>query len=261
MASGLISTEQFEALLAEGNVTVLDVRGPTYFMGHIPGAVATRWQDFTDANHPVKGMLHADANVLAERFSALGVKNDRPVVICSEPFENWGAEGRFFWMLHYLGHEGVHVLDGGYPKWKQEKRATNMLPHRASAGAFTPAVRPETLIGRDEVAACANAGDAVIVDTRSEKEYRKEGRVPGARHLSWMNLYAEDGTFLPPEKLAEQFAGAGLDPDKTIIPYCTGGVRSAVVFMILHLSGYKNIRNYDGSWWEWTHDGKMPVEK
>lgn len=261
MASGLISTEQLEKLLEDEGATVLDVRGPTYFMGHIPGAVSTRWQDFTDPGNPVKGMLHGDAQVLADRFSALGVRNDRPVVICSEPFENWGAEGRFFWMLHYLGHTDTRVLDGGYPKWKQEKRPANMLPSRAGEGGFTPSPDPATLIGRDQVRACVDAGDAIIVDARTEKEYRKEGRVPGAVHFSWMELYAEDGTFLPPEKLAEKFAGAGLDPDRTIIPYCTGGVRSAVVFMMLHLSGYKHLKNYDGSWWEWTHDGKMPVER
>lgn len=263
MASGLISTEEFDRLRRDAGVTVLDVRGTAYLKGHIPGAVSTRWKDFLDPASPSK-LLHPDGNVLAKRFGALGVADDRPVVLYSEPFENWGAEGRFFWMLHYLGHDDVRVLDGGYPKWKREGRATTLIPTRPQKAPFTPRVREEALIDREGVAKCVGMPPneaAVLVDARGEDEVRKEGRVPGAVNLPWSSLYRADGTLRPEAELRALFETAGITPEREVIPYCTGGVRSALVFFALHLLGYPHIRNYDGSWWDWRLDPELPVQR
>lgn len=265
MASGLISTERLAALREEAgaDLTLLDVRGrAAYLKGHIPGSIATRWQDFVDGASPVKGLLHPDSAELARRFGALGVTNDRPVVVYSEPFENWGAEGRFFWMLHYLGHDDVRVLDGGFPKWRREEREVAHMPTRPHPAAFTPLMRMEAFIDREGVAARLDDDpDTILVDTRSGEEYRKEGHIPGAVNLPWVSLYTEAGTTKPPEELRAILETAGITPDKEIVPYCTGGVRSAWVFCVLHLLGYTRLRNYDGSWWDWTHDDRMPVER
>jgi thiosulfate/3-mercaptopyruvate sulfurtransferase len=265
VASGLIATDALDALRGEADatgVTVLDVRGmAAYLKGHIPGAVSTRWQDFLDPDSKVKGILHPDSAELARRFGALGVTNDRPVVVYSEPFEYWGAEGRFFWMLHYLGHDDVRVLDGGFPKWRREGREVAHMPTRAALRPFTPVVRLETLVDRAGVEAAVEDAEAVIVDARSSEEYEKEGHVPGAVSLPWSALYTGDGTVRPEPELRALLAAAGVTPDREIVPYCTGGVRSAWLFTVLHLLGYPRLRNYDGSWWDWTHDGRMPIER
>ncbi|MDH5525767.1 MAG: sulfurtransferase [Nitrospirota bacterium] len=263
MPSGLITTGELAELIAAESPAILDVRGNlAYLKGHIPGSVATRWQEFCDPSHKVKGMLHPDHSVLAAGFSDLGVAVDRPVVLVSEPFENWGAEGRFFWMLHMLGHDDIRVLDGGYPKWRDEGRATAMLPTRPRTVKFVPNLRTGTSIDRDGVAACMNgaAPGTVVVDTRGADEFADQGHVPGAVNLPWSAMYRNDGTFLLDTDLLPMLEKAGISPDKEIVPYCTGGVRSAVVFMVLHLKGYPKVKNYDGSWWEWTHH-KMPVSR
>jgi thiosulfate/3-mercaptopyruvate sulfurtransferase len=263
VASGLISTEQLAALREGAGATVIDARGTAaYLKGHIPGAVASRWQDFTDPKSPVKGLLHPDSAELARRFGALGVANDRPVVVYAEPFEHWGAEGRFFWMLHYLGHDDVRVLDGGFPKWRAEGREVAHMPTRAVPATFSPVLRMDGFIDREGVAACLEeAPDTVVVDCRSSKEYAKEGHIPGAVNLPWVSLYTEAGTVRPEGELRALLEAAGITPDKEVVPYCTGGVRSAWVFTVLHLLGYKRLKNYDGSWWDWTHDGRMPIER
>ncbi len=263
MASGLISTDELARWLHQKQpVTVLDVRGKgSYLQGHIGGSVVTRWQDFTDGG-PIKGILHPDSAVLAERFSALGITNETPVVLVSEPFENWGAEGRFFWMLHYLGHGDIRVLDGGYPKWKREGKPIALLPSRASKGQFTPLLRMDTAIDLEGVEACLNNDpDTVIVDTRGSDEYAEEGHIPGAVNLPWVSLYGDDGTLKPPDELRGLLAQVGIIPDRRIVPYCTGGVRSAWLFFVLYLLGYERVQNYDGSWWEWTDDPARPVER
>ena len=263
MATGLISTQALADLQPGADVTLLDVRGMgAYLKGHLPGAVPTKWQDFVDSDNPVKGILHPDSRVLARRLSDLGVSNDRPVVIYSEPFENWGAEGRFFWKLHYLGHTDIRILDGGFPKWRREGRDIARLPSRPRPGTFTPILNVETLIDREGVVACLNdSPDTVVVDARGSDEVAKEGCIPGAVNLSWLSLYAEDGTLRPEAELRALCEAAGVTPDKEIVPYCTGGVRSAWVFFVLHLLGYPRIRNYDGSWWEWTAHADAPIER
>jgi len=262
MPSGLVSTEALPGLLADG-AALLDARGmPAYVMGHIPGAVSTRWQDFVDPKAPVRGLLHPDSGELARRFGALGVSGDRPVVVYSEPFEHWGAEGRFFWMLHYLGHDDVRVLDGGFPKWRREGRDVARMPTRPVPADFGAALRMEAFVDREGVQACLNERpDAVIVDARSGEEYRKEGHIPGAVNLPWITLYAEDGTLRPEAELRRIVAAAGITPEREVIPYCTGGVRSAWVFFVLHRLGFPRLRNYDGSWWDWTADPALPVER
>ncbi len=262
MASGLISTQQLEQLLASGPVTLLDVRGTgSYLAGHIPGALATRWQDFTDPDTKIKGMLHPDSRVLAERFTTLGVANDTPVVVYSEPFENWGAEGRFFWMLHYLGHDDVRVLDGGFPLWKKEGRSVARVPSRAKGGGFTPIIRIESAIDKEGVIGCLNdSPDTLVVDARSSEEYAKEGHLPGSVNLSWLTLYNEQGCLKPESELRDLLTAAGITPDKEVVPYCTGGVRSAWFFFVLYTLGYPRLRNYDGSWWEWSADPALPLE-
>ena len=92
------------------------------FGGHIPGAVHSTWHEYSDPNAVPKGLLNTDLGQIERLLRRLGMNQDSDVVIYSNPFDNWGDEGRMFWMLEYLGHKRLRILDGGWVKWTDEKR-------------------------------------------------------------------------------------------------------------------------------------------
>ena len=120
----LIDCETLQARLGQPGLVILDVRGrSTYeFGGHIPGAVHSTWHEYSDPEAIAKGLLDPDLKRLEQRVQSLGINRDSEVVIYSNPFDNWGDEGRMFWMLEYLGHKNIKVLDGGWVKWIHERR-------------------------------------------------------------------------------------------------------------------------------------------
>jgi thiosulfate/3-mercaptopyruvate sulfurtransferase len=99
----------------------------------------------------------------------------------------------------------------------------------------------------------------VLLDVRSDAEWagarrylsRTGGRIPGAVHLVWRDLLAPDGTIDRSAALAARLASLGLSPDRAVIAYCVGGVRSGEAFVALKALGFRDVRNYDGSWWDW----------
>jgi rhodanese-related sulfurtransferase len=120
----LIDTETLQQNLGQPGLVILDVRGRAAyeFGGHIPGAVHSTWHEYSDPHAVPKGLLDPDRGRMEQKIRALGISQDSEVVIYSNPFDNWGDEGRMFWMLEYLGHTRLRILDGGWVKWVQEKR-------------------------------------------------------------------------------------------------------------------------------------------
>src|SRR2546428_12767404 len=138
MASMLVTTEELDAMLDRDDVVVVDVRSKLAFMasGHIPRAVVATWHDFSDPNSAIKGLLDPDLGRLEKKLGALGISKDRQVVVYSNPFDNWGDEGRMYWMLKYLGHPNVRVLDGGWIKWSAEMRPFEWVPAQPRPTTF-----------------------------------------------------------------------------------------------------------------------------
>jgi thiosulfate/3-mercaptopyruvate sulfurtransferase len=118
----LIDTEILQKQLGKPKLVVIDVRGSAAYEygGHIPGAVHTTWHQYSDPNAVAKGLLDPDMNRMEQKMRALGLSEDSEVVIYSNPFDNWGDEGRMFWMLEYFGHRNMRILDGGWVKWITE---------------------------------------------------------------------------------------------------------------------------------------------
>ena len=112
----LIDTETLALNLGREDLVIIDVRGQGAYTSHIPGAVHSTWHEYSDPQATAKGLLDPDVARLEKRLQALGINNSSDVVVYSNPFDNWGDEGRMFWMLQYLGHKSVKVLDGGWPK-------------------------------------------------------------------------------------------------------------------------------------------------
>src|SRR5712692_774178 len=159
MHSMLVTTEELDAMLDRDDVVVVDVRSKIAFTasGHIPRAVVATWHDFSDPNSAIKGLLDPDIGRLEKKLGALGVSKDRQVVVYSNPFDNWGDEGRMYWMLKYLGHPNVRVLAGGWVKWSAEMRRFECGPANPRPAIFKANVDPTLITNKAEVRKLAEA--------------------------------------------------------------------------------------------------------
>ena len=267
----LITTEELAGMLDRDDVVVVDVRSKMAFMasGHILRAVATTWHDFSDPNSGVKGLLDPDIGRLEKKLGALGIGRERQIVVYSNPFDNWGDEGRMYWMLKYLGHPNVRVLDGGWIKWSAEMRPFECGPANPRPTTFKAEVDPTLVTTKAEVHEIVSESHpgTVVVDARAPEEYEgavqrgiaRSGHIPTAVNVPWNQFFNADGTVKTTDQIREILREAGVTPDKKIISYCTGGVRSAWLYFVLKLAGYEKVKNYPGSWWEWGNDYLLPV--
>lgn len=240
-AAGAVSLDdnvRAESIVQAG-ATVLDTRSTAaYLVGHVPGAVAVDWR-IGVIGGPRSGLLGPPATVAAA-FGALGVSNNRPVLVVGDWAASWGEEGRIAWDLEYLGHTDVHVLRGGMGTWAgaREPGLTRAMP-----GDFVATPREELRADRNEVKRAP-----VVLDVREPDEFAGSnaylaaygGHIPGAANLPWRSLAA----------------GAKPTHAPTVV-YCTGGVRSAFAWMLLSAEGYA-VANYDGSWWDWAAHEPIP---
>ncbi|MCI0527369.1 MAG: sulfurtransferase [Nitrospira sp.] len=273
MEKMLISTQELDELLNQQSpVVLLDARPVmSYLFSHLPGAVNVNWKDFSDPALPMKSLLDSDLARLEKKVGALGVSQDRRVVVYADPFESWGDDGRIYWMLCYLGHPMVQILDGGWFKWKREGKQVERGPGKAAPAQFTAGVNPDLLMTKDELKKRINpiSTGTTIIDARTPEEYLgqrssglpREGHIPGAVNIPWNSFYNADGTVKSPEEIRKTVGGSGVTGDKEVVTYCTGGVRSAWLYFTLRLAGFDKTKNYAGSWMEWSQDLDLPIEK
>jgi len=267
----LIDTETLSQNLGREGLVIIDVRGISAYTTHIPGAVHSTWHEYSDPHAVAKGLLNPDLSQIEQRLVTLGVSNSSDVVIYANPFDNWGDEGRMFWMLQYLGHQSVRILDGGWVKWVAEQRPLAHNPVKPSPGSFRATVKPEFIVMKDELKKLVKRPhpDTQIIDARSVEEYAgkevdglpRGGHIPSALNIPWNRFLNRDATVKNLDAVTKMFEEYGLQPNQEIITYCLGGIRAAWVYFLLGLVGYENVRNYPGSWWEWSRDFAAPAEK
>ena len=268
----LIDTETLEQNLERAGLVVIDVRGRAAyeFGGHIPGAVHATWHEFSDPHAVAKGLLDPDPARLEQKIQRLGINQDSDVVIYSNPFDNWGDEGRMFWMLEYLGAGNLRILDGGWVKWVAEKRRYEHGVVTPSRGNFKAAPNTDLIVLKDELKKLVRRPhpETMLADARSLEEYvgkeiagiPRPGHIPSAVNVPWNAFLNADATVKDLEVLRATLEEKGLHESREVICYCTGGVRSAWLYFVLRLAGYPKVRNYPGSWWEWSRDFAAPVE-
>jgi thiosulfate/3-mercaptopyruvate sulfurtransferase len=268
----LIDTETLQQNLGRQGLVIVDVRGKAAyaFGGHIPGAVHATWHEFSDPDAVAKGLIDPDVRRLQEKIRALGISDDSDVVIYSNPFDNWGDEGRMYWMLEYLGHPRLRILDGGWVKWVAERRPYEHGETRVKPGTFTAAPRPDLIVMKDELKRVVKRPhpETVIADARSLEEYLgkevqgipRPGHIPSAVSIPWNQFLNPDATVKDVQAIKTILDDKGLHESHEVVCYCTGGVRSAWLYVVLKLAGYGKVRNYPGSWWEWSRDFAAPVE-
>jgi len=207
--------------------------------------------------------------VLEQKIGALGIGSGSRVVCYGDPMNGYGEDGRLYWMLTYLGHADTAILDGGWTKWQQEKRPVERGPAKSPQPAhFAAAPRPELLIDREELKRRLAAREGVaVIDARSPGEYRGQGmggrggHVPGAVNIPWNGFYNADGSIQAPEAITAALKQQGVEASKEFVVYCAGGVRCSWLFALMTRAGITNVKNYIGSWSDWSSDPSAPIEK
>lgn len=255
--------------------TILDSRDPkAYEAGHIEGAISVPWQSFASVAKGEPGDEDwgtlLPAAEIASAAGRLGIDVSKTVVVYSDP-TGWGEDGRVAWTLQSIGIENVKMLDGGFPAWTAGGNAASKdVPEPAPT---TVTVARDGLadfnVTTDEVKTAIESSSAIILDVRSSKEYdgatdfgeARGGHLPGAVNVPFPDNFNEDGTLKSNEELIALYADAGISKDTTVYAYCTKGIRSAFVYEVLKMLGFKAPRNYDASFYSWAGDSTLPIDK
>lgn len=271
----LVSTEWVANHLNDPGIRIVESDEDVllYDVGHIPGAIKIDWQ--TELQDPLIRDYISKEN-FEKLMSEKGISNDTAVVFYGDKNNWWACYA--FWTFKVYGHEKCLIMNGGRQKWIEEKRPlTREVPNYPKTSYRVSQVNLSIRAFRDDVMRHIESKKPLI-DVRSPKEYTGEllhmenypqegalrgGHIPGAKNVPWARAAREDGTFKPVEELKEIYEKEqGLKPDDDIIAYCRIGERSSHTWFVLtYLLGYKNVRNYDGSWTEWGNLVRAPIEK
>ncbi|WP_051251640.1 sulfurtransferase [Psychrilyobacter atlanticus] len=254
----------------KNNIKIIDARGKAYKLGHIPGSIEVSWKSLSDMDAEFgseKWGTVLEFNDLSKRLNELGIKSTDEIVIYSKTHGAWGEDGRIYWTLQMAGFKNLHILDGGIEKWKNEGRKTT----------FSKTKYPEVtnsivkldnsrVITTDQLIKEFN--DLVIIDTREEDEYlgatkfgeARGGHIEGAINIPFNSFLEKNGALKNTKEIKKILESNGIENTAKIVTYCTAGIRSAHMQVVLEKLGY-DARNYDASFYRWAALKTLKLEK
>jgi thiosulfate/3-mercaptopyruvate sulfurtransferase len=273
----LISTDVLAKHLRDPAFAVIDCRFKLddvdwgereYVSGHIPGAVYAHLdrdlsgiKNGTNGRHPLPDPIE-----LGLKFGGMGITSGMQVVAYDQ--DNGMFASRLWWLLRWLGHPAVAVLDGGFAKWKAEGRVTRGGVERRPRTEFPVGRQSDMMVDASTVLQLTTRSDWRLVDARAPERYRgevepldkKAGHIPTAVDHFFQTNVDERGTFRTPEELRAHFAPIlGGVPPSQIVCYCGSGVTACHNLLAMEHAGLKGAKLYPGSWSEWSADDTRPV--
>ncbi len=280
----LISVNSLQELLSKPSLAVIDCRfdlmhpeagRQAYLTAHIPGA---HYADLnTDLSAPLGSHTGRHPLPAPEAFagwlSAIGIGNDTQVVAYDAA--NGSMAARLWWMLRWVGHDTVAVLDGGFKAWTARGGALQSgenPPAEAVPGArrLTPRIAADTVISTAELERALRDPHAMLVDARARERFAGDiepidpvaGHIPGAMNHPFTESLNADGYFLSPDEIRRRWQErlAGKAPNH-LIAMCGSGVTACHNLLSLEVAGLTGGKLYAGSWSEWIRDPRRPVAR
>lgn len=279
MFTTLVDTDTLARHLADPRWVVVDCRFTltdaaagrrAWTAGHIPGArYAHLDEDLSSPITPHTGRHPLpDPNALARKLGAWGIDESKQVVVYDDTFGAMAS--RLWWLLRWLGHESVALLDGGYPKWVREKKPVTPDAPVVHPATFHPRVNNALWVNADFVERARQDEAFLVFDARAEERFRGDiepldkvaGHVPGAVNAMYEDNLDVSGEFLSAEELRERYLDllGGIVPDQAI-HMCGSGVTACHNVLAMEHAGLPGAKLYAGSWSEWITDPNRPVAK
>ena len=277
MFTTLITPAALAERLPDPALVVVDVRHDLarperwgedqYRAAHIPGARFAHIDRDLSAQKTGRNGRHPlpAPEVAAARFGRLGVAPGAQVVAYDQG--NGMFASRLWWMLRWLGHDAVAVLDGGFERWTREGRPVSVDVPPPAGATFVPGpVRPTASAG--EIERALGSGALTLVDARVAERYRGDvepldpvaGHIPAARNRPYGHNVNADATFKAPDVLRREFVAlVGDTPLDRVVHYCGSGVTGCHNVLAMEIAGLAGTRLYPGSWSEWCADPSRPV--
>lgn len=198
-------------------------------------------------------------------LEAAGIDNSTHVIAYDD--QDGSMAARLWWLLTYLGHQNVSVMDGNYSDWKKAGYPITNEHYQPKPATFVPNVQSQMVVSMEEVKQKLTQTDTVIIDSREEKRYLGEfepldpvaGHIPNAIHSFWKEVKDEKGKYKSPDQLRNHFDS--LPPTDEIIVYCGSGVTATPNVLALQEAGASNVKLYIGSWSDWISYPENPVAK
>ncbi len=278
MPSPLISTSELASIINDPNLVIVDTRhdlmNPSigrdaYAAGHIPGAIYLSIDEDMSAEKTGKNGRHPlpTPQAFSLTLGRKGISNTSQVVVYDQGSAMF--VGRLWWMLRWLGHDSVYVLDGGIAQWVKEGRACETTANVRPATTFTASLHDEMRVTAEQTEASLATPQRRILDARAPERYRGEvepvdpvaGHIPGAFNRPFPTNLRE-GVYKPADELRAEFEAilAGRKPEE-LIHQCGSGVSALANMIAMEHAGLSGSKLYAGSWSEWCSDTSRPVAK
>lgn len=250
----------------EDDIVAVDVRSALndseigrqkYEESHIPRAVFLDLKSDLSGEAQQHGGNHPLPNIneFAEKLGAAGIGN-QTTVVCYDDANGMFAS-RMWWLLHYIGHEKVYVLDGGFKKWVEAgNQVTSDVP-QPMPKEFQPTILENAIVNMEEVKEKMDESSAILLDSRAKERYlgsteplySKSGHIPGAKNFFWQNVLSENGLWKDEPALKDNFSS--LPKEAEIIVSCGSGISACPNIIGLKEAGYENVKLYPGSFSDW----------